>query len=79
MPEIKHRQDKASPEIEFAEIYIPDDRRLGTRSFKTVIKAGVAGNINEWRGWVFVVKYPAPPWECTIWTFVQHLLAVGGR
>ena len=40
MPEIKHRQDKASPEIEFGEIYIPDDKRLATGSFKTVIKAG---------------------------------------
>ncbi len=40
MPEIKHRQDKASPEIEYAEIYIPDDKHLGTGSFRTVIKPG---------------------------------------
>ncbi len=40
MPEIKHRQENASPEIEYAEIYIPDDRVLGTGSFKTVIKPG---------------------------------------
>jgi len=38
MPEIKHRQDKASPEIEYSEIYMPDDRHLGTGSFRTVIK-----------------------------------------
>lgn len=40
MPEIKHRQENASPEIEYAEIHIPDDRVLGTGSFKTVIKPG---------------------------------------
>jgi hypothetical protein len=38
MPEIRHRQDKPSPEIEYAEIHIPDDRHLGTGSFTTVTK-----------------------------------------
>lgn len=40
MPEIKHRQANASPEIDYAEIHIPDDNNLGTGSFKTVIKCG---------------------------------------
>ncbi len=40
MPEIRHRQVNASPEIEYAEIYIPDDKILGTGSFKTVINPG---------------------------------------
>ena len=30
MPEIKHRQTNPSPEIEYAEIHIPDSRHLGT-------------------------------------------------
>lgn len=38
MPEIKHRQINPSPEIEYAEIYIPDNRNLGTGSFKLVTK-----------------------------------------
>lgn len=41
MPEIKRRQTNPSPEIEYTEIYIPDDRYLGTGSFKTVTKCGV--------------------------------------
>ena len=41
MVEIKHRQTNGSPEIEYAEIYIPDDSYLGTGSFKTVIKPDV--------------------------------------
>ena len=40
MPEIKHRQANPSPEIEYAEIHIPDDRHLGTGSFKIVTKRG---------------------------------------
>ncbi|MFH1702787.1 MAG: Shedu anti-phage system protein SduA domain-containing protein [Nitrospirota bacterium] len=40
MPEIKHRQTNPRPEIEYAEIYIPDDRYFGTGSFKTVVKSG---------------------------------------
>ena len=40
MPEIKHRQVNASPEIDYGEIHIPDDRHLGTGSFKTVTKPG---------------------------------------
>lgn len=40
MPEIKHRQINPSPEVDYAEIYIPDDRHLGTGSFKTVTKRG---------------------------------------
>jgi hypothetical protein len=40
MSEIKHRQEKSIPEIDYAEIYIPDDRHLGTGLFKTVIKPG---------------------------------------
>ena len=38
MPEIKRRQVSASPEIEYAEIHIPDDRHLGTGRFTTVTK-----------------------------------------
>ena len=41
MAEIKHRQTNGSPEIEYAEIYIPDGSYLGTGSFKTVIKPDV--------------------------------------
>ncbi|MCJ7744059.1 MAG: hypothetical protein MUO99_05815 [Dehalococcoidales bacterium] len=40
MSEIRHRQEKPSPEIDYAEIYIPDDRHLGTGLFKTVTKPG---------------------------------------
>lgn len=40
MPEIKHRQTTPSPEIEYAEIHIPDDRHLGTGRFTTVTKPG---------------------------------------
>ncbi|MFC2071214.1 hypothetical protein ACFLUU_00640 [Chloroflexota bacterium] len=40
MPEIKHRQVDAAPEIIFAEIHIPDDKHLGTGSFTTLIKPG---------------------------------------
>lgn len=41
MPEIKHRQTNPSPEIDYAEIYIPDNRYPGTGSFKTVTKRDV--------------------------------------
>lgn len=40
MSEIKHRQEKPSPEIDYAEICIPDGRYLGTGIFKTVTKPG---------------------------------------
>ena len=33
-----HRQVSASPEIEYAEIHVPDDRHLGTGNFTTVTK-----------------------------------------
>ncbi len=38
MPEIRHRQANPSPEIDYAEIHIPDDRHLGTGNFITVTK-----------------------------------------
>ncbi len=40
MPEIKHRQVNASPEIEYGEIHIPDDKNLGAGNYKIVIKKG---------------------------------------
>lgn len=38
MPEIKHRQINPNPGVEYGEIHIPDDRALGTGSFKIVTK-----------------------------------------
>lgn len=38
MPEIRHRQQNAAPEIDYAEIHIPDDTDWGTGSFTTVFK-----------------------------------------
>ena len=40
MSEIRHRQEKSSPEIDYAEIYIPDDRYLGSGLFTTVTEPG---------------------------------------
>jgi len=40
MSEIKRRQTNPSPEIDYAEIHIPDDRNLGTGSFVNVTKRG---------------------------------------
>lgn len=40
MPEIKRRQINPCPEIDYAEIHIPDDRNLGTGSFINVTKRG---------------------------------------
>jgi hypothetical protein len=39
MPEIKHQQLGASPQIEVGEIHIPDDADMGTGTFTTVYKA----------------------------------------
>ena len=41
MAEIRHRQPEGSPEIEYAEIYIPDDQNVGEGSFTTVLKPNV--------------------------------------
>lgn len=41
MSAIKHRQPNASPEIDYGEIYIPDENNLGTGKFTTVLKKGV--------------------------------------
>ncbi len=38
MPAIKHRQPNASPEVEYGEINIPDDKNLGTGTFTTLLK-----------------------------------------
>ena len=38
MPEIKQKQSSPSPEIEYTEIYFPDDGNLGIGSFITVTK-----------------------------------------
>jgi len=40
MSEIKRRQTNPSPEIDYAEIHIPDDGNLGSGSFITVTKRG---------------------------------------
>ena len=37
MPEIRHQQPNASPEIELGEIHIPDDADWGIGSFTTVL------------------------------------------
>lgn len=36
MPEIRHQQPSSAPEIDFAEIHIPDDEDMGTGTFTTV-------------------------------------------
>ncbi|MGA2324325.1 MAG: hypothetical protein ABSG22_10800 [Sedimentisphaerales bacterium] len=41
MAEIKHRQHGGSPEIEYAEIHIPNDTSLGDGTFTTVLKPRV--------------------------------------
>ena len=41
MPEIRNRQDDASPEIEYSEILIPSDEDLGTGDFTTVLRPNV--------------------------------------
>lgn len=41
MTSIKHRQLNTSPEIEYTEIDIPDDKNLGTGSFTTLLKPNV--------------------------------------
>lgn len=38
MPSIRHRRPEASPEIEYGEVYIPDDRNLGTGEFTTLLR-----------------------------------------
>lgn len=38
MADIKHRQHGGAPGIEYAEIYIPDDKLLGNGIFTTVLK-----------------------------------------
>jgi len=38
MGEIRHRQAETSPEIEYAEIHIPDDQNLGCGTYRTVLK-----------------------------------------
>ena len=41
MAEIRHRQHGGSPEIEYAEIHIPNDQVLGNGTFTTVLKPDV--------------------------------------
>jgi hypothetical protein len=41
MPEIRIRQNDASPEIEYSEIFIPSDEDLGTGDFTTVLRPNV--------------------------------------
>jgi hypothetical protein len=38
--EIKHRREHPSPEINYDEIYLPDDRHFGTGIFKVVTEPG---------------------------------------
>lgn len=40
MTEIRHRQHGGSPEIEYAEIHIPNGKVLGSGTFTTVLKPG---------------------------------------
>jgi len=46
MPEIRHRQDDANPEIDYAEIHIPNDTDWGTGSFTTVYKPNALTSTN---------------------------------
>jgi hypothetical protein len=46
MAEIRHRQHGGSPEIEYSEIYIPDDKVLGTGSFTTILKPNALSKKN---------------------------------
>lgn len=38
MPEIRSREDKPIPGVEYSEIHIPDEKDIGTGSFATVLE-----------------------------------------
>jgi hypothetical protein len=46
MPEIKSREDRPLPGIEYSEISIPDENDLGTGTFTTVIEQRAMAKIN---------------------------------
>ncbi len=46
MPEIKSREAKPIPGVEYSEIRIPDEHYLGTGEFTTVIEPGALSRIN---------------------------------
>ena len=46
MSEIKHRLLNTGPDIEYTEIYIPDENNLGTGQFTTVLKEGALSKNN---------------------------------
>jgi len=46
MSEIKSREDSPVPGVEYSEISIPDDKKLGTGFFKTVIEPAALKKIN---------------------------------
>lgn len=46
MPEIKSREDGPVPGVKYSEIEIPDESRLGTGSFKTVLDPAALKKIN---------------------------------
>jgi len=46
MSEIKSREDNPVPGVKYSEINIPDDKKLGTGSFKTVIEPAALKKIN---------------------------------
>jgi hypothetical protein len=46
MPEIKSREDRPLPGIEYSEISIPDENDLGTGTFTTVIEQKALAKIN---------------------------------
>lgn len=46
MAEVKSREDKPLPGIEYSEIHIPDDNNLGTGSFITVLDPKAMTKVN---------------------------------
>jgi len=46
MSEVKSREEKPLPGIEYSEIHIPDEDNIGTGSFKTMLDPKAMGKVN---------------------------------
>ncbi|MBC8413135.1 MAG: hypothetical protein ISR96_10640 [Nitrospira sp.] len=46
MSEVRSREDKPLPGIDYSEIHIPDENDLGTGEFTTVLDPGALGKVN---------------------------------
>lgn len=46
MPEIKSREAKPIPGVDYSEIHIPDEKEIGTGTFTTVLESGALSKIN---------------------------------